>query len=49
MGLLILFKMKPITKGNKKLDPKALFGIWAAQPRDIETIRKAGWQRKFYS
>jgi hypothetical protein len=38
--------MKPVTKGNKKLDPKALFGIWAEKPRDIETIRKAGWKRK---
>jgi hypothetical protein len=34
-----------VTKGDKKLDPKALFGIWADKPRDIQSIRKAAWQR----
>ncbi|MBS1533195.1 MAG: hypothetical protein JSU01_23045 [Bacteroidetes bacterium] len=36
----------PVVKGDKKLDPKSLFSIWADNPRDIETIRKSGWQRK---
>jgi hypothetical protein len=34
-----------ITKGDKQLDPKGLFGIWAKQPRNIDAIRKATWQR----
>lgn len=39
-------KAVPVIKGDKKLDPTSLFNIWADNPRDIETIRKAGWQRK---
>lgn len=34
-----------ITKGDKKLDPKALFGIWKDNPRTIEQIRSAAWKR----
>jgi hypothetical protein len=34
-----------ITKGDKTLDPKSLFGVWTKKPRDIESIRKAAWQR----
>jgi len=36
----------PVIKGDKKLDPKSLFSIWADRPRSLETIRKAAWQRK---
>ena len=28
-----------ITKGNKGIDPKALFGIWKDSPRSLEQIR----------
>ena len=35
-----------ITKGNKKLDPRELFGIWQDNPRSIEQIRASGgWWR----
>ena len=35
-----------VVRGDKKIDPKSLFGIWEDQPQNIESIRKAGWQRK---
>ena len=35
-----------VIKGDKKIDPKGLFGIWASKPRSIENIRKDAWQRK---
>jgi hypothetical protein len=34
-----------IVKGNKKLDPNGLFGIWAHNPRSLEAIRKDAWKR----
>ena len=34
-----------ITKGDKQIDPKNLFGIWSKKPRSIESIRKDAWQR----
>ena len=34
-----------IVKGDKKIDPKSLFGIWAKNPRSLEKIRKDAWQR----
>lgn len=34
-----------IQKGNKRLNPKELFGIWQEEPRDIEVIRKNAWKR----
>ena len=34
-----------IKKGNKKIDPKGLFGIWATHPKLLENIRKDSWQR----
>lgn len=34
-----------VSKGDKKIDPKALFGIWANKPRSLETIRKDSWRR----
>ncbi|HEY8782689.1 MAG TPA: hypothetical protein VIM16_13785 [Mucilaginibacter sp.] len=36
----------PVIKGDKKIDPKGLFGIWADKPRSIERIRKDAWERK---
>jgi hypothetical protein len=41
-------KRQPIiTKGNKKLNPKELFGIWQAKPRTIEQIRSISWKRNW--
>ncbi len=34
-----------IRKGNKKLNAKELFGIWKAQPRNLEDLRAKNWQR----
>lgn len=34
-----------VSKGDKKIDPKGLFGIWADKPRTLENIRKDAWQR----
>ena len=36
----------PITKGDKTVDPSALFGIWKDAPRNLIQIRKEGWDRK---
>ncbi|MFK7934671.1 MAG: hypothetical protein AB8G22_14260 [Saprospiraceae bacterium] len=36
-----------ITKGDKSIDPKALFGIWKAAPRSLEEIRTKGWSRNW--
>jgi hypothetical protein len=36
----------PLTKGDKKIDPASLFGMWANKPRCLEDIRKDAWQRK---
>ena len=36
-----------ITKGDKKLDPKQLFGIWENNPRTIEQIRSTAWKRNW--
>lgn len=35
-----------VIKGDKKIDPKGLFGIWSAAPRAIENVRGTGWNRK---
>jgi hypothetical protein len=35
----------PVIKGDKKIDPKSLFSIWAKTPKSLEDIRKTGWQR----
>lgn len=35
-----------LIKGDKKIDPSELFGIWSKKPRSIENIRKTGWQKK---
>ncbi len=36
-----------ITKGDKKLDPKHLFGIWKDNPRTIEQLRSTAWKRNW--
>ena len=36
-----------ILKGDKKLDPKQLFGIWKNNPRTIEHIRSNAWKRNW--
>jgi len=36
-----------ITKGNKKVDPTQLFGIWKDNPRIIEQIRFTSWHRNW--
>jgi hypothetical protein len=36
-----------ITKGDKKLDPKQLFGIWKDNPRTIDQIRSTAWKRNW--
>ena len=35
----------PVIKGDKKIDPRSLFSIWAKTPRSLEDIRKDAWQR----
>lgn len=35
-----------MTPGDKSIDPNELFGIWADDPRSVEDIRKAAWERK---
>lgn len=32
-----------ITKGDKSIDPTALFGIWRDNPRTPEEIRRDAW------
>ena len=34
-----------IIKGDKNINPKGLFGIWANNPQSLEIIRAKGWQR----
>ncbi len=36
----------PITRGDKSIDPADLQGIWKDNPRTLEQIRKAAWERK---
>jgi hypothetical protein len=37
-----------ITKGDKSIDPKPLFGIWKDNPRNLEEIRKKDWTRNWH-
>ena len=43
---LVSDKTGAITKGDKSIDPSSLFGIWANEPKKLDDIRKAAWQRK---
>jgi len=36
-----------ITKGDKRLDPRELFGIWQGNPRTLEQVRSAAWKRNW--
>ena len=36
----------PITRGDKSIVPTDLQGIWKDNPRTLEQIRKAAWERK---
>ena len=36
-----------ITKGDKKLDPRELFGIWQGNPRTLEQVRSEAWKRNW--
>jgi hypothetical protein len=40
-------KTAPIAKGDKHLDPTALFGIWSDNPRTLEQIREKSWKRNW--
>jgi hypothetical protein len=35
-----------VIKGDKNIDPTALFGVWSENPRTIEDIRDKAWNRK---
>ncbi len=37
----------PITKGDKNLNPTALFGIWEDKPRNLQDIRQQDWKRNW--
>lgn len=34
-----------ITRGDKSINPSELQGIWKDNPRTLEEIRKAAWER----
>lgn len=34
-----------ITKGDKKINPTDLFGVWKKRPRTLDQIRKKAWKR----
>lgn len=36
-----------ITKGDKRLDPRGLFGIWQGNPRTLEQVRSEAWKRNW--
>jgi hypothetical protein len=36
-----------IAKGDKKLNPRALFGIWQGSPRTLEQVRSTAWKRNW--
>ncbi|MCB1177386.1 MAG: hypothetical protein KDK36_07395 [Leptospiraceae bacterium] len=33
-----------IAKGNKKINPESIFGIWKNSPHSISEIRKNAWR-----
>jgi hypothetical protein len=43
----ITSQLLPIVRGNKKLDPTALFGIWKDKPRNLQQIRATAWNRNW--
>jgi hypothetical protein len=36
-----------IAKGDKKLNPRELFGIWQGSPRTLEQVRSTTWKRNW--
>ncbi len=36
-----------IAQGDKKLDPRELFGIWQGNPRTLEQVRSTAWKRNW--
>ncbi len=36
-----------ITKGDKSLNPRDLFGIWESEPRSLNEIRSQAWKRNW--
>lgn len=34
-----------IDKGDKKINPNDLFGMWKDHPRNLDDIRSAAWKR----
>ncbi len=36
-----------ISKGDKNLDPRALFGIWQDNPRELDQVREEAWKRNW--
>jgi hypothetical protein len=41
-------KRQPIiSKGDKRLNPKDLFGIWQGSPRTLEQVRSTAWKRNW--
>jgi hypothetical protein len=36
-----------ISKGDKKLNPRELFGIWQGSPRTPEQVRSTAWKRNW--
>ncbi len=36
-----------ITKGDKSLNPRDLFGIWESEPRSLSEIRSQAWKRNW--
>jgi len=43
----IATKDLPITKGDKKINPTALFGIWEKKPRNLQDLRQQDWKRNW--
>jgi len=37
----------PVVKGDKQINPRALFGIWADKQRNLEDIRQSNWLRNW--
>ena len=38
-----------ISKGDKSINPKELFGIWKDNPRNLAEIRDQSWNRNWNS
>ncbi len=39
--------MPTITRGDKSIDPRPLFGIWEENPRTFVEIRNNAWKRNW--